>query len=110
MRRLARLTIGEIAANYPVWFVVCVSAGHVLSAIWLGRPPRPASILTFGFPLFWFAAYYGVARQGRPRVAWSDVVSLLLGGGALTLALWVPVRLFWNASDPAALRFGYEVL
>jgi hypothetical protein len=108
---LAWRTFAEIRDDFPAWFVLCVSAGHVLSAIALLQPARPVTAVTFAFPLCWFAAYYGAGRDDGfvPR-DWTAVGALVLGAVALTLLLWLPLRMFWGASNLAGLRLGYEVL
>ncbi len=107
---LVERTFAEIRDNFPVWFILCVSAGHVLSALALVQPARPATAFTFIFPLFWVATYYSVGRDDSTRLDWPLIGSHILGAVALTLLLWLPLRLSWNASNPSALRFGYEIL
>jgi uncharacterized membrane protein len=107
---LAERTVVEIRDNFPVWFSLCLSGGHVLSGLTFVQPPQYAAVLTIVFPLFWVAAYYGIARRGDVNLDRSLVASLCLAAVALTLLLWLPARIAWVPNDSSALRFGFEVL
>lgn len=106
---LAARTFTEIRDSFPVWFLLCMSGGHVLSAVTFLQPPRYWALVTAIFPLFWVAAYYRLKRDGA-RFDRPLVVSLCGVAIALTILLWIPARMAWTPGDPAALRARFEVL
>lgn len=99
----------EIRDSFPVWFLLCMSGGHVLSALTFLQPPRYWALVTAILPLSWVAAYYRL-RPSRARFDRPLVVSFCVAAIALTLLFWLPARLAWAIGGLPALRATFEVL
>ena len=107
---LAQRAFAEIRDHFPVWFILCLSGGHVLSALAFVQPPRYAAMVTAIFPLFWVAVYYRIGRANDARLDRPLIVALCVAAVVLTLLAWLPARAAWNPADPSAVRSRFEVL